>query len=110
VRAALPGFAPPPDAPLFGLQDPRQLRRELAAAGLKDVRVETASHGMEVPSAIDLWGMLTSAAPATGALVASLTKGQRSAVRKALDGLFRQRFGAGPAVLSMQVHVGIGTR
>jgi hypothetical protein len=81
-----------------------------ARLGLKDVRVETASHGMEVPSAIDLWGMLTSAAPATGALVASLTKGQRSAVRKALDGLFRQRFGAGPAVLSMQVHVGIGTR
>jgi ubiquinone/menaquinone biosynthesis C-methylase UbiE len=110
MRAALPGSMSPRDSPLFSLQDPAQLRRELATAGLKDIRVETANHGMRVPSASHLWGMLTCAAPAIGALVASLTKEESAAVQEALDGTLRQRFRAGPAILNMQVHIGIGTR
>jgi hypothetical protein len=54
--------------------------------------------------------MLTSAAPPIGALVANLTEEQRAAVQQALDGMLRQRSGGGPAVLNMQVHIGIGTK
>ena len=110
LRAAISGFTPPRDSPLFSLQDPEQLRREMAAAGLKNIRIETANHGMEVQSATRLWDMLTSAAPPIGALVANLTEEQRAAVRQALDGMLRQRVGGGPAILNMQVHIGIGTK
>jgi hypothetical protein len=64
------------------------------AAGLKDIRVETANHGMEIQSPTQLWDMLTSAAPPIGALVDML----------------RQRSGSGPAVLNVQVRIGIGTK
>jgi ubiquinone/menaquinone biosynthesis C-methylase UbiE len=110
MRAAVSGFTPPQDSPLFSLQEPEQLRREMAAAGLKDIRVETVNHGMEIPSAIHLWDMLTSAAPPIGALVANLTQEQRAAVQQALDGMLRQRSRGAPAVLNMQVHIGIGTK
>lgn len=110
MRAAISGFTPPQDSPLFSLQDPEKLRGEMVAAGLKDLRVETVNHGMEMQSAPHLWGMLTSAAPPIGALVANLTGEQRAAVQQELDGMFRQRFGGGPAVLNMQVHIGIGTK
>ncbi len=82
----------------------------MAAAGLKDIRVETVNHGMEVQSATHLWGMLTSAAPPIGALAANLTEEQRVAVQQALDRILRQRSGSGPIVLNMQVHIGIGTK
>ena len=110
LRAAVSGFTPPNDSPLFSLQDPEQLGREMATAGLNDIRVETVDHGLEIESAASLWDMLTSAAPPVGALVANLTKEQRAAVQRALDGMFRQRAGQGPAVLNMQVHIGIGTK
>jgi ubiquinone/menaquinone biosynthesis C-methylase UbiE len=110
MRAALSGFTPPQDSPIFSLQDPEKLRREMVAAGLKDIRVETVNHRMEVQSATHLWDMLTSAAPPIGALVANLTEEQRVAVQQALDGMFRQRSGGRPTGLNMQVHIGIGTK
>lgn len=110
MQAAVSGFTPPQDSPLFSLRDPEELRREMATAGLKDIRVETADHDMEIPSALYLWDMLTSAAPPIGALVADLTEEQSAAVQQALDGMLRQRSGEGPAVLNMQVHIGIGTK
>jgi ubiquinone/menaquinone biosynthesis C-methylase UbiE len=110
MRAALPSFTPPEDSPLFSLQDPDELSREMAAAGLKDIRVETVNHGLEIQSANDLWDILTSAAPPIEALVANLTEEQRAAVQQALDGMLRQHSGGGPAVLNMQVHIGIGTK
>jgi ubiquinone/menaquinone biosynthesis C-methylase UbiE len=110
VQAAIPGFTPPRDSPLFSLQDPEQLRREMAAAGLKDIRVDTANHGMEVESAIHLWRMLTSAAPPIGALVANLSEEQKAGVRKALETIFSQRSRGGPVCLNMQVHIAIATK
>src|SRR5690606_25428027 len=73
LRTAIPGFTPPPQSPLFSLQDPDALRSEMTAAGLKDVRVDTVDHDLEVQSATQLWDMLTSGAPPAGALAASLT-------------------------------------
>lgn len=110
MQAAVSGFAPPQDSPLFSLRDPEELRREMTEAGLKDIRVETANHGMEVRSATHLWDMLTSATPPIGALVANLTEEQRAAVQQALDGMLGQRAGEGPTILNMQVHIGVGTK
>jgi ATP-dependent helicase/nuclease subunit A len=73
---------------------------------LEDIRVETANHGMEIPSATHLWDTLTSTAPPIGALVASLTEEQRTAVQQALDGTLRQRAGGGPAVRAFAVDDG----
>ncbi len=110
MRTAVPGFTPPQNSPLFSLQDPEALRREMAGAGLKDVRVETVDHGMEVQSGMHLWEMLTSAAPPIGALVADLSEEQKVGVQRALDGMIQARSGGGAAVLNMQVHIGIGTK
>ena len=110
MRAALPGFTPPQDSPLFSLRDPGALEGEMTDAGLQDVRVETVSHGMEIQSATHLWDLLTSAAPPIGTLVANLTEEQRAAVRQALEDLLRRRSGEGPDILNMQVHIGIGTK
>jgi hypothetical protein len=77
---------------------------------MTDIRVETVDHGMEILSAAHPWIMLTSAAPPVGALVATRTEEQRVAVRHALDGMVRERAAGGPAVLNMQVHIGIGTK
>jgi ubiquinone/menaquinone biosynthesis C-methylase UbiE len=110
MQAVVPGFTPPQNFPIFSLQDPEELRREMAAAGLKDIRVETVDHGMEIQSGKQLWDMLTSAAPPIGALVANLTEEQMVGVQQALDGMIHQRSGGGPAVLNMQVHIGIGMK
>jgi ubiquinone/menaquinone biosynthesis C-methylase UbiE len=110
MRAAVSGFTPPQDSPLFSLHDPKQLRREIAAAGLQEIRVETANHGLEIQSATHLWNMLTSAAPPIGALVANLKEEQRAAVQQALDAMLRQRSEGCPTFLNMQVHIGIGTK
>ena len=110
MQAAVSGFTPRQESPLFSLQDTEDLRREMAAAGLQEIRVETANYGMEIPSATHLWDMLTSAAPPIGALVATLSEEQRAAVQQALDDRLRRRSEEGHAVLNMQVHIGIGTK
>lgn len=110
IQATVRGFTPPQDSPLFSLRDGEKLRKEMEAAGAKDVRIETVDHLMQVRSGGQLWDMLSSAAPPIGALVASLTDEQRAGVRQALDGMVRQRSEEGTAALNMQVHVGIGTK
>lgn len=110
LRAALPDFSPPQDSPLFSLRDPEVLGGEMAAAGLQDIRVETAHHGLEVQSASHLWNMLTSATPPLAALAARLTGAQQAAAQQALEDLLRSRSGGGPAMLDMQVHIGIATK
>lgn len=56
MQAAASGFTAPQSSPLFSLQDPEELRREMAAAGLKDIRVETVNHGMDIQSATHSMG------------------------------------------------------
>lgn len=110
MQAVVPGFTPPQNSPIFSLKDPEELRREMAAAGLKDIRVETVDHSLEIQSGKHLWDMLTSAAPPIGALVANLTEDQKVGIQQALDGMIHQRSGGGPAALNMQVHIGIGMK
>ena len=53
IQSVRPGFTGPPMDPPplpFQLQDPERLRRELAGAGLKDVKVETITETLEFRS------------------------------------------------------------
>lgn len=110
LQSALPDFTPPTDSPLFSLQDPEQLRQEMAASGLEEVRVETVNHDMQVESPEQLWDMLTSAAPAAGTMVASLSGEQKATAQSALGDILQQKSGSPPAALNMQFHIGIGTK
>jgi ubiquinone/menaquinone biosynthesis C-methylase UbiE len=116
IRAAVPGFTgPPPEPPPlpFQVADPEKLRRELASAGLQDLRVETVAEPLEFQSGEHLWDWLTNSNPIAGAILAELklTDGQRTVIRQALEQLVRERAGgSAPAVLTAQVHIGIGAK
>lgn len=110
IQSTVPAFTPRSDSPLFSLQDPDQLNQEMAEAGLRDIRVETANYGMEVESASHLWDMLTSAAPPIGALVAELSEEKKAEARASLDEILQARTEGTPAVLNMQFHIAIGTK
>lgn len=114
IQAAVPGFSglptDPPPLP-FQLQDPEKLRHELAKAGLKDIWVETVTHGMQFQSATQMWDCVTSGNPIGAALVANLTKEQRALAQQTLDDMLRQRSGgSGPAVLNNEINIGMGTK
>ncbi|MDX1615537.1 MAG: methyltransferase domain-containing protein [Candidatus Promineifilaceae bacterium] len=108
LQATVPTFTPPTDSPLFSLQDRDQLRREMTAAGLRDVRVDTVNHGMEVESATQHWELMTSAAPAIGALAASLPEKKEAAAQDSLERILQERPEGTPTTLNMQFHIGIG--
>lgn len=116
LRAAVPDFTGPPTSPPplpFQLQDPERLRRELAAAGLKEVRVETITERLELESGAALWSWLTNSNPIVAGLLAELhlTAAQTAVVRRALDRMMQERSGgSGPAILTNPVHIGVGTK
>lgn len=114
LRAAVPGFEPPPmdpPPPPFRLADPERMRAALSGAGLTDVRVEALDWHIEVRSAEHLWSLTTSSNPLAVRLVADLTEEHRAAARQVLDDMLRERAGDGPgAVLNSPMNVGVGTR
>ena len=116
LRAVRPEFTGPPtdEPPLpFQLQDPERLRRELAAAGLRDVRVETATERMEFRTGQELWTWLIRSNPVAEAVLAalSLSDGERDRAAVALERMVRERAGRDEvAVLTTQIHIGIGTK
>lgn len=102
----------PPPLPLQ-LQDPARLRRELAAAGLRDIEVETITETMELSTGQALWEWLVSSNPIVGTVLGSLTLTSEEAgeVRQALEGMVRDRAGrSGLARLTSPINVGIGTK
>ncbi len=114
LHAAVPGFTgvpmDPPPLP-FQVADPERLRQQMADAGLRNVRVETVTWGMEFRSAAHMWDWVTNSNPIGRALVADLTPEQRAGVQQVMDGMLRERSGGGPAaVLNNQVNIGIGTK
>jgi hypothetical protein len=116
IRAAVPVFTGPPmdPAPLpFQLQDPERLRRELAGAGLRDVRVETITESLEFASGKQLWSWLTNSNPIVGAVLGELglRREQEGVVQRALEARVRARAGAGErAALTNPIHIGIGSK
>jgi ubiquinone/menaquinone biosynthesis C-methylase UbiE len=110
LSTAIPTFTPPQNSPLFSLQDPQNLRREMEEAGFSDVQVETQEHPFEVQSGDHLWSIMQFSAPATAGLLQQFTSEQQVAARATLDDLLRAEYGDGPAQLAIATHVGVGVK
>jgi len=114
IQAAVPGFTglPPAPPPLpFQVADPAKLRQALANAGLKDIEVETTTEKLEFASGQQMWNWVTNSNPIGAKLVADLTGEQKAIVQQALETMLRERAaGPGPAILTSQVHIGIGIK
>jgi SAM-dependent methyltransferase len=106
IQAAVPSFEGPPMDPLplpFQLHDPERLRRELIAAGLRDVEVESIAERTEFRSGEHLWDWIMHSNPIAGEILAELDLTDEQL------GLVRAAVGNGPAVLSAVVNIGIGS-
>ena len=110
LRAAIPNFSLPQNSPLFSLQNPGDLRREMEEAGFRDIQVETVDNSLEVQSADHLWTTMQSSAPAIAGLLSQFSEEQQTAARRALGDLLRTQFGGGPAKLIAETHVGVGMK
>jgi ubiquinone/menaquinone biosynthesis C-methylase UbiE len=116
IQSVRPDFnGPPMDPPPlpFQLQDPERLRKELAAAGLKNIKVETITETTEFQSGGDLWEWVIWSNPIAEAVLEelSLTDGERTVIQQTLEMLVRKRAGeSGSALLSNPVNIGIGTK
>ena len=115
VQAVVPTFeGPADDEPLleFQVADPDVLRQRLVDAGLQDVIVDTSTQErITVRSGQQLWDWTIGSNPVPGALVAELTDQQRADITRVLDGMIRERAGgAGHAVLTAPLNIGVGTK
>ena len=116
LQAVRPAFSGPPMDPPpleFQLADPKRLRGELVAAGLKDVRVETVTEATEFESGNALWDWILSSNPIVECVLSplTLTKGETDMVKQALETMVRDRAGSnGAAKLTNPINIGIGTK
>jgi len=116
VQSVRPDFDGPPvdPAPLeFQLADPERLRKELAAAGLKNVTVETITETTEHKTGRDLWEWLVWSNPIVETILGGLglTSDERSVVQQTLEKMVRERAGGSNAArLTNPVNIGIGVK
>jgi ubiquinone/menaquinone biosynthesis C-methylase UbiE len=116
VRSVRPDFDGPPMDPLplpLQLQDLEKLRRELAAAGLRDVKVETITESLQFRTGKELWDWLVWSNPIVELVLGelNLTSDERDVIREALHRMVRERAEAsGAAVLTNPINIGIGTK
>ena len=113
IAAVVPGFTglptDPPPLP-FQAAEPARLTRELVAAGLRDVTLETIVETMAFRSGHQLWDWVVNSNPVGRILVADATPAQRTRIRDGLDEALRGRAGAdGAAVLRAPVNIAVGT-
>lgn len=116
IQAVRPSFTGPPMDPPplpFQLRDPARLGRELAAAGLNAITVDTVTEATEFYSGEDLWDWIVWSNPLVEVVLASLdvTNDERSVIVEELETMVRERAGAGDrATLTNPIHIGIGTK
>jgi pimeloyl-ACP methyl ester carboxylesterase/ubiquinone/menaquinone biosynthesis C-methylase UbiE len=116
VQSVRPNFnGPPMDPPLleFQLADPERLRRECAAAGLKDIRIETITETTEFQGGNELWDWVVWSNPIVENVLSSLslTNDETAVVKQALEATVRRRAGSsGAAKLTNPINIGIGTK
>ena len=114
LRAVHPEFPGLPDDPPpleFQVADPEVLRRRLADAGLKDVRIERTAERPTFSSGQEMWDWVLHGNPIPGAIVEDLGEDQRARLRQVLDGMLRERADRdGRASLTNRVNIAIGVR
>ena len=110
-----PGFEglprnPPPLE--FQVADPGVLRERLAAAGLRDVVVDTThEERIAIRSGRELWDWCVGSNPIPGMLVSELSEDQRKEMLARLDESIRGRANvSGVAVLTAPLNIGVGTK
>jgi len=116
VQSVRPDFdGPPLDPPPleFQLADPERLRKELAAAGLRDVKIEIITETTEHRTGKDLWEWLVWSNPIVEMVLGSLslTTDERSVVQQTLEKMVRERAGGSHAAkLTNPVNIGVGIK
>jgi SAM-dependent methyltransferase len=116
IQSVRPDFnGPPMDPPPlpFQLQDPERLRKELATAGLKDIKLVTTTEPLEFRTGKALWDWLIWSNPIVEAVLGSLglTDDERGLIQQTLERMVRERAGAqGIAILTSPINIGIGTK
>jgi hypothetical protein len=116
LQSVRPEFTGPPMEPPplpFQLADPARLRDALAAAGLKEVRVETVTETTPFRGGEELWDWIAWSNPIVGEVIGALalTHEELGTVRRALDSMVRERAESDAvARLRNPVHIGIGTK
>ena len=116
VQSVRPDFQGPPTDPPpleFQLADPGRLRSEFAAAGLKDIRVETIMETTEFGDGNALWDWIVSSNPIVECVLSplKLTRDDTDAVKQALEKAVRDRAaGSHTAKLTNPIHIGIGKK
>lgn len=116
VQSVRPEFDGPPSdppPPEFQLADPARLERELAAAGLHDVEVDTVTESTRFADGGELWEWILSSNPIVEMILGTLRIGaeERQIIRQAMARIVRERGEAdGSIVLTDPVHIGVGTK
>ncbi len=114
MQAAVPDFSGLPTDPVplpFQVADPEKLRRELIAAGLKEVKVETVTEELKFGTGKEMWDWVVNSNPIPRMIIADLTPEQEGVVQRSLDDRLRERSGgSGSAILTNPVHIGTGTK
>ena len=116
IQTVRPDFDGPPEDPPplpFQLQDPERLRRELDAAGLRDVVVETITESLEFKTGRELWEWLVSSNPIAEGILGDLgiSDDERVVIEQSLERLVRERADSGEsAVLTNPINIGTGTK
>ena len=116
IQSVRPDFTGPPMDPPplpFQLQDPEGLRKELAAAGLSDIKVESITETTEFQTGMELWDWLIWSNPIVEMVLGqlNLSNDERQAIQRALEKLVRERAdGRGPAKLTNPINIGVGTK
>jgi ubiquinone/menaquinone biosynthesis C-methylase UbiE len=116
IQSVRPDFTGPPMDPPplpFQLQNPDRLHKELAAAGLRNIMVETVTETTEFRAGEDFWDWLLHSNPIVGTVLDGLhlTDEEKVVIQQKLDRMVRERAGSGGAAkLTNPVNVGIGTK
>jgi ubiquinone/menaquinone biosynthesis C-methylase UbiE len=116
IQSVRPDFhGPPMDPPPlpFQLKDPERLRKEFAAVGLKDIKVETITETTEFKTGKDLWDWLVWSNPIVEMVLGTLnlTNDERCVIQQALEKMVRERAGgSGAAKLTNPINIGVGTK
>ena len=115
LRAVNPDFEGLPSDPPpleFQVAHPEILRQRLAAAGLRDIHVDTAhEERIQVRTGKQLVDWCLGGNPIPGMLVAGLTDRQRGAMQERIDETIRARVSdQGVAVLSAPLNIGLGIK
>jgi ubiquinone/menaquinone biosynthesis C-methylase UbiE len=116
VQSVRPDFnGPPMDPPPleFQLSDPDRLNKELTAAGLKDIKVETITETTQFQTGKELWNWIVWSNPIVEMVLGSLslTKDERHVIQQTLEKTVRERArDSGAAKLTNPINIGTGTK